>query len=113
MDFFLDFFVVFFWLLSKLLRLLLNVTTVTTGHQKSPKMGKNSIKSFFFAQRAKKSLGPPLELEVGPRSGPYLLVFFTLQCSVVQCCWCSSMGCSSVQCCVVCAVEQSPGKVSL
>ena len=37
-----------------LLRLLLNVTTVTTGHQKLPQIGQNSIKSSFFAQRAKK-----------------------------------------------------------
>ena len=57
----------FFWFLSKLLRLLLNVSTVTTGHQKSPKMGQNSIKNFFFAQRAKKASAngrlPPQELE--------------------------------------------------
>ena len=68
----------FFWFLSKLLRLLLNDTTVTIGHQKSPKMGQNSIKSSFFARRAKKASAkgrsPPQELEVGPRSGPYLLV---------------------------------------
>ena len=70
-----DFFV-FLGFLSKFLRLLLKVTKVTTGHQKLPKMGQNSIKSSFFARRAKKSLGrsPPQELEVGPRSGPYLLV---------------------------------------
>ena len=41
-------------------------------------MGQNSIISPFFASRAKKSLAegrsPPQELEVGPRSGPYLLV---------------------------------------
>ena len=39
----------------ELLRLLLNVTTVTTGQQKSPKMGQNSIKS--LGQRAKPSAG--------------------------------------------------------
>ena len=59
--------------------LLLNVSTDTTGRQKSPKMGQNSISSSFFAQRAKKALAegrsPPQELEVGPRSGPYLLVY--------------------------------------
>ena len=70
----------FFLFLSKLLRLLLNVTTVTTGHQKSPKSGQNSKKSSFFARRAKKASAegrsPPQELEVGPRSGPYLLVSF-------------------------------------
>ena len=41
-------------------------------------MGQNSIKSSFFARRAKKASdkgqSPPQELEVGPRSGPYLLV---------------------------------------
>ena len=46
--------------------------------KKLPKMGQNSIKSSFFARRAKKALAegqrPPQELEVGPRSGPYLLV---------------------------------------
>ena len=45
---------------------------------KSPKMGQNSIKSSFFARRAKKASAegqsPPQELEVGPRSGSYLLV---------------------------------------
>ena len=61
-----------------MIRLLLNVTMVTTEHQKSSKMGQNSITSSFFAQRAKiasaKGRSPPQELEVGPRSGPYLLV---------------------------------------
>ena len=65
-------FILFFWFLSKLLRLLLNVTTVTTGHQKSPKMGQNSIKSSFFARKAKRASAegrsPPQQLEVGPRS---------------------------------------------
>ena len=37
----------FFGFHSKLLRLLLNDTIVITWHQKSPKMGQNSIKSFF------------------------------------------------------------------
>ena len=44
--------------------LLLKVTKVTTGHQKRPKMGQNSIQA-------------PHEIEVGPRSWPYLLVFPT------------------------------------
>ena len=77
--FFLDFFV-FFWFLSKLLRLLLNVTTVTTGHQKLPKIGK---KSFFFLPQGQKKASakgrsPPQELEVGPRSGLYLLVILKM-----------------------------------
>ena len=80
---FLDFsiffrFFVFLGFLSKLLMLLLKVTKVTTGHQKLPKMGQNIIISSFFAQRAKKAStkgrSPPQELDVGPRSGPYLLV---------------------------------------
>ena len=45
----------FYGLLSKFLWLLPKVTKVTTEHQKLPKMGQNSIQSFFFAQRAKKS----------------------------------------------------------
>ena len=71
-----------------MIRLLLNVTMVTTGHQKLPKMGQKSIKSSFFARRGKKALAegrsPPQELEVGPRSGPYLLVLyiFLLLCTV-------------------------------
>ena len=60
------------------------VTNVTTkcyhGYYWTPKMGQNSIKSSFFARRAKKASAegrsPPQELEVGPRSGPYLLVSF-------------------------------------
>ena len=79
---FLDFFC-FLVFLSKLLMLLLKVTKVTTGHQKLPKMGQNSIISFFFAPREKTALAegrsPPQELEVGPRSGPYLLVYCHFQ----------------------------------
>ena len=45
-------------------------------------MGQNSIRSSFFAQRAKKASAvgrsPLQELEVGPRSGPYLLVVIYL-----------------------------------
>ena len=81
MDFF-KLFSFFLGFLSKLLRLLLNVTKVTTGHQKSPKMGQNSIISSFFARRAKKASAkgrsPPQELEVGPRSGPYFLVVLNM-----------------------------------
>ena len=68
----------FLGFLSKLLRLLLKVTKVTTVHQKLPKIGQNSLIIFFFARRAKKASAegqsPPQELEVGPRSEPYLLV---------------------------------------
>ena len=49
-----------------LLRLLLNVTEVTTEHQKWPKISTKSMKSSFFARMAKK--------KVSPRSGLYLLV---------------------------------------
>ena len=55
---------------SKLLMLLLKVTEVTTEHQKWPKVSQNSIKSPFFARRAKKTSAggrsPPQELEVKP-----------------------------------------------
>ena len=59
------------------------VTKVTTkcyhGYNWTPKIAKNGPKQhkeLFFCQKGKKSLGqsPPQELEVGPRSGPYLLV---------------------------------------
>ena len=45
----------------------------------TPTIGKNGPKQhkkLFFCPKGKKSLGrsPPQELEVGPRSGPYLLV---------------------------------------
>ena len=73
--FFLDF---FFGFLLKLIMLLLKVTKVTTEHQQLPKMGQNSIITSFCAQRAKKpsaeGRSPPQELEIGPHSGPYLLV---------------------------------------
>ena len=68
-----------FWILFfKLLRFLLKVTKVTTGYQKWPEIGQNSIIRFIFAWWAKKALGrsPLQELEVGLRSGPYLLVSF-------------------------------------
>ena len=62
----------------QIISLLLKVTKVATEHKKLPKMGQNSIIDSFFAQRAKKSLdegrSPPQEQEVGPHSGPYLLV---------------------------------------
>ena len=45
----------FFGFFSKLLRLLLKVTKVTTRHQKWPKMGQNSILGSDFAQKAKKA----------------------------------------------------------
>ena len=66
-----------------LLRLLLKVTKVTTQHQKWPKMGQNSKIGSLFARRGKKASAegqsPPQELEVGPRSGPYLLVTLIIQ----------------------------------
>ena len=62
------------------------VTKVTTGNIKLPKMGQNSIISSFFSKREKSlSQNPPQELEVSPRSGPYLLIILiviklTLRC---------------------------------
>ena len=63
---------------SKLLRLLINITEITTEHQKWLKISTNSVKSSFFVRRAKKASSegrsPPQELEVSPHSGLYLLV---------------------------------------
>ena len=64
-------FFVFLGIFLKLLRLLLKVNEVTNGHQKWPKISKNSIKSPFLLEGQNK----PRELEVSPRSGLYLLVF--------------------------------------
>ena len=81
-----NFFGIFFWdffcwivqILFKVTKVSTKVTKVTTGPQKWPKMGQNSIIRSFSAQRAKEALAegqsPPQELEVGLRSGPYLLV---------------------------------------
>ena len=53
-----------------LLRLLLQVTEFTTEQQKWPKVSQNTIKSFCFAQMAKKASAegqsPPQELKVKP-----------------------------------------------
>ena len=79
---------VLFGIFSKLLRILLKVSRVTTEHQKWPKMNQNSIKSSLFAQRAKKASAEgqslPQELEVGPRSGPYLIVIYKLDTSLYK-----------------------------
>ena len=80
------FFLYFFLLISH------KVTKVTTknyqGYYWKPKMDKNGPKQhnkIFFAQRAKKASAkgqsPPQELEVGLRSGPYLLVLLNLALS--------------------------------
>ena len=45
------FFLFFFFFLSKVLRLLLKVTKVTSGHQTWHKMGQISIISQLFAQK--------------------------------------------------------------
>ena len=72
-----DFFV-FLGFLSKLLRLQLKATKVATKQQKLPKMGESSLIGSLFARRVKKALAKgqssPQYLEVGLRSGPYLLV---------------------------------------
>ena len=75
-----NFFVFFLFLgfISKLLRLLFKVTKVTTGHQILPKISPNSKISPCLDPKGKKALtegrSPPQELELGPCSGPYLLV---------------------------------------
>ena len=53
-----------------------------------PKMGQNSIKSSFFCPKCKKKASAegqssPQELEEGPRSGPYLLVWVMKQKVVI------------------------------
>ena len=50
----------------------------TTEHQKWPNMGQNCIISPLFARRANQVRSPPQELEAGPHSGPYLLVYFIM-----------------------------------
>ena len=70
------FFSGFLGFLSKLQRLLLKVTKVTTGH---PKLGQNSLISSLFLPGLGLGQSPPQELEVGQRSGPYLLVFVNLE----------------------------------
>ena len=61
------------------------------------KMGKHRIISPFFAQRAKKASAkgqsPPQELEVGPRSKPYLLVQVQIRLIITY--GCVSRGCPS------------------
>ena len=61
-------------------------------------MGQKSIKSCFFARRAKKALAggrsPPQELEEGPRSGPYLLLYFKESVHCVR--TCSQANCMSI-----------------
>ena len=60
------------------------VTNVTTkryqGYNSTPKIAKSGPKKhnkLFICRKGKKSLGrsPPQEPEVGPRGGPYLLVY--------------------------------------
>ena len=62
----------------------MKVTKVTTGHRQLPKMGQNSIISSLFARTAKKASAkgqsPLQEPEVGPHSGPYLLVAMKHAC---------------------------------
>ena len=62
-------------------------------------MGKNSILGLFFPKDKKISAeaqSPPQELEIGPRSKPYLLVHSTVQCSVIHSVQCS-VGYSTVR----------------
>ena len=53
---------------------------VTTEHKKLPKISTKSVKSSFFARTTKKASAegqsPTQDLEVSPRSGLYLLVFY-------------------------------------
>ena len=77
---FLDIFLIQIFFFLKFLVLLFRFTEVTTEHQKLPEIGQNSIISPFYQERQKKVLtkgqSPPKELEVGPCSGPYLLLVY-------------------------------------
>ena len=72
----------FFFLFSGISFKVTNVTTKSyQGYYWTPKISKNGPKqhnNLLFCPKGKKSLGrsPPQDLEVGPRSGPYLLVAF-------------------------------------
>ena len=69
-----------YWILFKLLRLLLKVTKVTTGHHKWPKFGLNSKISSFLPKEQKSPWPKPsagARIGVDPRSGLYLLVIMT------------------------------------
>ena len=69
--FFCCWFFYFFWgFFSKLLRLLLKFTKVTTGHQKSSIMGQNSMVHVFFCLKGKNNLGRRPKPFAGARSRP-------------------------------------------
>ena len=67
------FFFGFLWFLLKLIRLLLKVTKVITGHQILPKICQNSIIRYFFAKRAKiaSAKGQIVQVE---RSSSFILI---------------------------------------
>ena len=65
-----------FWILLKLLRVLLKVTKVSTGHQKWPNIDQNSIFRFFFPKRAKKTLGQSQKPSAGARRSPHSCIFY-------------------------------------
>ena len=75
------FFVFVFLFFSKLLRLILIVIRLLLN-TKNGHTGKNIIIGFFSPKAKKASVtsrSPPQELEVGPRSRPYLIVLFNSQ----------------------------------
>ena len=72
LNFFSSYFFFFYGFFSKLLRLIQKVTKATTRHQKWTKMGPNS--KIMAKKASDKGRNPSQELEVGPSSGPYLLV---------------------------------------
>ena len=84
--FFLNFFKIFFgffWFTGIPFKVTKVTTTSYQGYYWTPKNGQKSIISSIFDQRAKKASAkgqsPPQELEVGPCSGPYLLVSFEIK----------------------------------
>ena len=86
---FLEFVLDFFGFYGLLLKLLLKDTTgKLQSYYWKPKMAKNGPKqhnNVFFCLKGKKASSkgrsPLQELEVGPRSGLYLLVFLTIRMS--------------------------------
>ena len=78
---FIGFFLIFFCFLLVSFKVTKGTTKCYHGYYWTPKIAKNGSKQhkkLFACPKGKKSLGrsPPQELEVGPRSGPYLLVNF-------------------------------------
>ena len=82
MFFFLNNFFGFFWIFWIVIKFTKVTIKSYPGYYWTPKMDRNRIIRTFF-DREKKSMSkgrsPPQELEVGPRSGQYILVSFNIR----------------------------------